>query len=138
MQTESSNFNQRYFNIDSNLNSTDVVVVLDALNDLSELLKSLNDKSLVNSALLRLVNLMSLVSNFYVKNKIGLVLGASSKLCIDAMNKSEIVNSLTNQLNASDRLTRLIYLRLIAELAPLFRGEVSTYHHLLTRLAQAT
>jgi len=80
---------------------------------------------------------MSLVGNYYVKNKIGLVLAASTKLCESALNKSEIVNSLTNQLNASDRLTRLIYLRLVAELACLFRSEVSTYHHLLTRLVQS-
>jgi len=37
MQVETS-FNQRYFVIDSKLNSPDVAVVLDALNDLSELL----------------------------------------------------------------------------------------------------
>lgn len=136
MEAESPNFSQRYFLIDSKLNSSDVAVVTDALNDLHDLLKDLQDRSLANSALLRLVNLMSIASSFYIKNKIGLVLAASRRLCREAINKAEIVNSLTAQIHASDRLTRIIYLRLIAELAPLFKTEISAYHHLLKRFAQ--
>lgn len=81
MQNDAVSHSHRYFTIDSNLNSADVTVVLCALNDLSDLLPQLADGSIINSALLRLVNLMSIVSNYYIKNKIGLVLATNSKLC---------------------------------------------------------
>jgi hypothetical protein len=131
---DEENINHRYFDIDRNLNSSDVASLVSALNGLNDLLSELKDRSFINTILLRLVSLMTTMSNFYIKNKIRMVLERHSKLVCEAINKTEIINSLTYQLNASDKLTRIIYLKVIGRLPQLFKHEISTYHHLITRM----
>lgn len=79
---------------------------------------------------------MSTVNQHYVKSKAMSVLARHPSLISSSINKQEVINSITHQLQSHDKLTKLLNLRLIECIPIMFKDELSTYHQLLSKLGE--
>ena len=90
---------------------------------------------LVNSLIMRMLDLMHTVRSFHVKQRLADIFRHHAVLLASTHSRDEVAAVLAKCFKGSDQYTRMIAMEMVAALPPLFLKDIAVYHTLLSKLS---
>jgi N-acyl-D-aspartate/D-glutamate deacylase len=125
----------KYFHLDRKLGSGNLNEVGEALDEIALCLGRMRKLDLVNSLVMRMLELMHTVRSFHVKQRLADVFRHHAALLASTHSRDEIAAVLTRCLKGSDQYTRMMAMEMVAALPGLFLKDIAVYHTLLAKLS---
>lgn len=90
---------------------------------------------LVNSLVMRMLDLLHTARSFHVKQRVAAVFAHHAALLLALHSRDEIAAVLAKCLKGSDQFTRVLAMQIVAALPALFLKDIAVYHTLLSKVS---
>lgn len=125
----------KYFYLDRKFGGGSVSEVGEALDELDLCLPRMQKLDLVNSLVMRMLDLLHTARSFHIKHRVAAVFAHHSALLLDIHSRDEIAAVLAKCLKGSDEYTRIVAMQMVASLPALFVKDIAVYHTLLSKVS---
>jgi hypothetical protein len=125
----------KYFYLDRKFGGGSVSEVGEALDELDLCLPRMQKLDLVNSLVMRMLDLLHTARSFHIKHRVAAVFAHHSTLLLGIHSRDEIAAVLAKCLKGSDEYTRVVAMQMVASLPALFVKDIAVYHTLLSKVS---
>ncbi len=124
----------KYFYLDRKLGGS-LGEIGEALDDVEVGLGRMRKLDLVNSLVMRMLDLMHTARSFHIKQRVASIFARHSALLATTHSRDEIAAVLAKCLKGSDQYTRIVAMQMVASLPTLFLKDIAVYHTLLAKIS---